>query len=201
MCSSATALHAFNKVRLKPGDYVAIFGLGGLGFSALQLARAFACRDVYAVDVKPAKLTIASEFGAVAIDATAGDPVDQILEATDGKGVDVSLELVGSTATMGQAVRCGRFGPRRARWSQRRNQCRSVPILRSSTRNWRLSACPIIFDRTATADAIRPQRETFVSARDAELRPSRRGADQHGTGCGYQFHRPHPNCDCSRVTF
>ena len=37
MCSSATALHALNKARLKPGESVAIFGFGGLGFSALQL--------------------------------------------------------------------------------------------------------------------------------------------------------------------
>src|SRR6266404_6088002 len=43
MCSSATALHALNKARLKPGESLAIFGFGGLGFSALQLARAFDC--------------------------------------------------------------------------------------------------------------------------------------------------------------
>src|SRR4249920_3594433 len=47
MCSSATALHALNKARFKAGESVAIFGFGGLGFSALQLARAFDCRDVY----------------------------------------------------------------------------------------------------------------------------------------------------------
>src|SRR5205814_2818584 len=47
----------------------------------------------------------------IAIDATAGDAVGQIREATDGKGVDVSIELVGSATTMGQAVRClGVFG-------------------------------------------------------------------------------------------
>jgi threonine dehydrogenase-like Zn-dependent dehydrogenase len=42
----------------------------------------------------------------VPIDPTAGDPVEQIREATGGKGVDVSIELVGSAVTMGQAVRC-----------------------------------------------------------------------------------------------
>jgi D-arabinose 1-dehydrogenase-like Zn-dependent alcohol dehydrogenase len=46
MCSSATALHALNKARLKSGDSVAIFGFGGLGFSALQLARALGCGNV-----------------------------------------------------------------------------------------------------------------------------------------------------------
>jgi len=111
MCSSATALHALNKARLKPDQSVAIFGFGGLGFSALQLAKAFGCREVYVVDIKPAKLDSISAFGGVAIDATAGDPVDQIRKATDGKGVDVSIELVGSAITMGQAVRSlGVFG-------------------------------------------------------------------------------------------
>jgi propanol-preferring alcohol dehydrogenase len=111
MCSSATALHALNKARLKSNESVAIFGFGGLGFSALQLARAFGCREVYVVDINPAKLASIEEFGGIAIDATAGDPAEQIREATDGKGVDVSIELVGSAITMGQAVRClGFFG-------------------------------------------------------------------------------------------
>jgi propanol-preferring alcohol dehydrogenase len=56
MCSSATALHALKKARLKPGDSIAIFGFGGLGFSALQLARAFDCEQVYVVEINPAKL-------------------------------------------------------------------------------------------------------------------------------------------------
>jgi D-arabinose 1-dehydrogenase-like Zn-dependent alcohol dehydrogenase len=111
MCSSATALHALNKARLKSDESVAIFGFGGLGFSALQLARAFGCRDVYVVDINPVKLASIATFGGIPIDATAGNPVDQIREATDGKGVDVSIELVGSAITMGQAVRSlGIFG-------------------------------------------------------------------------------------------
>jgi threonine dehydrogenase-like Zn-dependent dehydrogenase len=106
MCSSATALHALNKARLKCGESVAIFGFGGLGFSALQLARAFGCGEVYVVDVNPAKLATATALGGVAIDATAGDPVQQIKDATGGRGVDVSIELVGSATIMAQAVKC-----------------------------------------------------------------------------------------------
>src|SRR5207249_4736088 len=108
---SATALHALNKARLKSDESVAIFGFGGLGFSALQLAIAFGCREVYFVDINRAKLASVAAFGGIAIDATAGDPVQQIREATGGKGVDVSIELVGSAITMGQSVRClGVFG-------------------------------------------------------------------------------------------
>jgi D-arabinose 1-dehydrogenase-like Zn-dependent alcohol dehydrogenase len=111
MCSSATALHALNKARLKPGESMAIFGFGGLGFSALQLARALDCEDVYVVEINPTKLASGASMGAVAIDARSADPAEQIKEATAGKGVDVSLELIGSGSTMTQAVRClGRLG-------------------------------------------------------------------------------------------
>jgi propanol-preferring alcohol dehydrogenase len=106
MCSSATAFHALHKARLKSGDSVAIFGFGGLGFSALQLARAFGCEQVYVVEINSAKLAAIAALGGVPIDANRRDPVDQIKEATRGRGVDVSIELVGSAVTMGQAIRC-----------------------------------------------------------------------------------------------
>ena len=106
MCSSATALHALKKARLKPGESLAIFGFGGLGFSALQLARVFECGDVYVVDINPAKLRSAVRMGAIVIDAKAADPVEQIKGATAGRGVDVALELIGSAKTMRQAVLC-----------------------------------------------------------------------------------------------
>ena len=106
MCSSATALHALKKARLKPGESLAIFGFGGLGFSAVQLARVFECGDVYVVDINPAKLRSAVRMGAIAIDAKAADPVEQIKGATVGRGVDVAVELIGSAKTMRQAVLC-----------------------------------------------------------------------------------------------
>jgi D-arabinose 1-dehydrogenase-like Zn-dependent alcohol dehydrogenase len=106
MCSSATALHALNKARLKPGESIAIFGFGGLGFSALQLARALDCEQIYVAELNPAKLALAKMLGAIAIDARKGSSVDQITDATNGKGVDVSLELIGSAKTMRQAVQC-----------------------------------------------------------------------------------------------
>jgi D-arabinose 1-dehydrogenase-like Zn-dependent alcohol dehydrogenase len=109
MCSSATALHAMNKARLKAGESIAIFGFGGLGFSALQLARAFDCGDVYVVEINPAKLASAVSMGAIAIDAKAADPVEQIKGATAGRGVDVALELIGSAKSMREAVLC--LGP------------------------------------------------------------------------------------------
>jgi D-arabinose 1-dehydrogenase-like Zn-dependent alcohol dehydrogenase len=111
MCSSATSLHALRKARLQPGESAAIFGFGGLGFSAVQLAKALGAGDVFAVDINPAKLRVAAGLGAIPIDAGQGDPVAQIREATRGRGADVALELIGKPETMDAAVRClGRFG-------------------------------------------------------------------------------------------
>lgn len=104
MCSSATALHALRKARLAPGERVAIFGIGGLGASAVQLARAMGAAAVYAVDLSPARLELAAGFGAIPIRTNGTDAAEQIRARTDGRGVDVAVELVGLPATMLQAV-------------------------------------------------------------------------------------------------
>ena len=104
MCSSATSFHALRKTRLKPGETVAVFGAGGLGMSAIQLARAMGALDVYAVDINEEKLKLAEEYGAIPINATEGDPVAEIQRLTGGRGVDVALELIGLPQTMRQAV-------------------------------------------------------------------------------------------------
>jgi propanol-preferring alcohol dehydrogenase len=105
MCSSATALHALRKARLAAGESVAVFGAGGLGVSAIQLAYAGGAGRVLAVDIRPEKLVLAARLGAMPVDATAGDPVEQIRELTGGRGVDVALELIGLPLTMDQAFR------------------------------------------------------------------------------------------------
>jgi 2-desacetyl-2-hydroxyethyl bacteriochlorophyllide A dehydrogenase len=104
MCSSATSFHALRKTRLTPGETVAVFGAGGLGASAVQLAYISGAAQVYAVDINPDKLAQAEQYGAIPIDARRADPVGLIQEATGGRGVDVSLELIGLPQTMKQAV-------------------------------------------------------------------------------------------------
>jgi len=104
MCSSATSLHALHKARLRPGETVAIFGAGGLGISAVQLAQVLGAARVFAIDINPRKLELAERFGAISVNASTGDPVEKILELTVGRGVDVALELVGLPVTMRQAV-------------------------------------------------------------------------------------------------
>jgi propanol-preferring alcohol dehydrogenase len=104
MCASATALHALRKARLRAGETVAVFGVGGLGLSAIQLAKASGAIQVFAVDIKQDKLELATEYGAIPVDASRVDAVEEIRKFTNEKGVNVALELIGLTRTMRQAI-------------------------------------------------------------------------------------------------
>lgn len=104
MCASATAFHALHKARVKAGETVAIFGVGGLGLSAIQLAKASGAIKVFAVDIKMDKLELASEYGAIPVDAGRVDPVEEIRKLTKGRGVNAALEMIGLPKTMSQAI-------------------------------------------------------------------------------------------------
>lgn len=104
MCASATAFHALHKSRIKAGERVAIFGAGGLGQSAIQLAKAFGALEVYAVDINDDKLALATQYGAIPIHAKKVDPVAAIKQRTNGHGVDVAIEMIGLPQTMKQAL-------------------------------------------------------------------------------------------------
>lgn len=104
MCSTATAFHALNKARVSAGDTVAIFGAGGLGVSAIQLAHACGATEVFAIDIDADKLKAAERYGARPINPVDGAPSTQLLDITRGRGVDVALEFAGLPATQEQAV-------------------------------------------------------------------------------------------------
>ena len=106
MCASATAFHALRKSRVKAGETVAIFGAGGLGQSAIQLARAFGAIDVFAVDINEGKLNLAKQYGAIPVNGKKVDVVEEIKRLTKGKGVDVAIEMIGLPQTMKQALQC-----------------------------------------------------------------------------------------------
>lgn len=104
MCSSATAFHALRKARMSAGDRVAVFGVGGLGMSAVQLARACGAGEVFAVDIDADKLKAAAAYGAQPINAADGAADVQLRARTHGRGVDVALEFAGLPVTQQQAV-------------------------------------------------------------------------------------------------
>jgi propanol-preferring alcohol dehydrogenase len=105
MCSTATAYHAIRLAELKKGDSVAVLGFGGLGVSAVQLARALGASQVFAVDVVPEKLELAASFGATPLDVRNTSAEQAILDATNKQGVTVAIEFTGNAKVAHSALR------------------------------------------------------------------------------------------------
>jgi alcohol dehydrogenase len=86
--------------QVRPGDVVAVVGAGPVGLSAMMGARLYSPSHVVAIDMAPARLEAAKQFGAdVVVDNTREDPVAIIRELTGGLGADVAIEAVGVPAT------------------------------------------------------------------------------------------------------
>ena len=86
--------------RVRPGDVVAIVGAGPIGLSAILGSRLFSPSHIIAVDLADSRLDAAKQFGAdIVINNAREDPLQAILDLTDGLGADVSIEAVGVPAT------------------------------------------------------------------------------------------------------
>lgn len=93
-----------NQVRPAPGSCLVVFGLGGVGLSALMAARVCNLERIIAVDVSEDKLATAIQFGADhVVNPNKEDPVRAVQELTDGRGADYCLEAAGRTDTIEQA--------------------------------------------------------------------------------------------------
>jgi Zn-dependent alcohol dehydrogenase len=102
---------ALNTSRIKEGDTVAVVGCGGVGLNVIQGARVAGAAEVIAVDTAPAKLDMAKTFGATrSVDASAGNPVSGVMDATSQRGADVVFEVVGLGPTIDQAITMTRRG-------------------------------------------------------------------------------------------
>jgi alcohol dehydrogenase len=106
-CRFGTAFRAVKaQGKVQQGDWVAIHGCGGVGLSAVMIARALGAR-VIAIDVRPEPLAAAKKFGAeITLNAVAtSDIVAEIRELTRG-GADMSLDALGSATTFTNSVLC-----------------------------------------------------------------------------------------------
>ncbi|MGR3321426.1 MAG: zinc-binding dehydrogenase [Pseudooceanicola sp.] len=112
-CAVMTGVGALmNTARIRPGESVAVFGLGGVGLCGLLGARAAGAGLVIAVDVDARKLAKAQELGADhAFDAADPDLAEKVADLTRG-GVDVAAELAGAVAAMDGAYAVTRRGGR-----------------------------------------------------------------------------------------
>jgi threonine dehydrogenase-like Zn-dependent dehydrogenase len=99
--------------KIRIGDTVAVFALGPIGLCAVAGAKLMGATTIIGVDTVPKRLEIARRLGADhVVDFKAGNPVDQIMALTDGRGVDVSIEALGTQSTFESALRSLRPGGR-----------------------------------------------------------------------------------------
>ena len=108
-CGVTTGMGAvMNTAKVKEGDTVAIFGLGGIGLSAVIGAVMAKASRIIAIDINESKFELAKKLGATdCINPKLFDkPIqDVIVELTDG-GVDFSFECIGNVNTMRSALEC-----------------------------------------------------------------------------------------------
>lgn len=101
----AVALHAVRRARVRIGSRAAIVGGGAVGLCVLQALRATGVRDVLVIDKVEAKEPFARRLGAsVFLNPSDPDLLRTVRELTEGTGVDVAFECVGSASAMRTAV-------------------------------------------------------------------------------------------------
>jgi propanol-preferring alcohol dehydrogenase len=102
-CGVTTAVHAVKIAEPKIGEWVVIYGVGGVGFGLVQLTRAMGARTI-AVGRSAAKLHKALELGAeVAVNAAEENTTERVRGITEDAGADVVFECVGTEESMQEA--------------------------------------------------------------------------------------------------
>ncbi|GAA4165094.1 glutathione-independent formaldehyde dehydrogenase [Gryllotalpicola daejeonensis] len=93
-----TGFHGTELAQVSAGNTVAIWGAGPVGLMAAHSAAIRGASQVFVVDFEPDRLKLVERFGATPVDASNSDPVEAIIELTDGFGVDCGVEAVGYQA-------------------------------------------------------------------------------------------------------
>ncbi len=108
---AVVALMSVREGHVRLGDRVAIFGMGAIGLLALQMCKIAGGLCIIAIDPIEKRRSLAEKFQAdYVIDPTSVDVGMKIRDLTNGKGVDVSLEISGSYQALHQAIRATRYG-------------------------------------------------------------------------------------------
>jgi 2-desacetyl-2-hydroxyethyl bacteriochlorophyllide A dehydrogenase len=104
----ATGYDAVLKSDIKPGDSVAVLGLGPVGLCAVQIALAAGAGPVLAIDSVPQRLQMAERFGAIPVHLTEDNPREQAKRISEGRGVDATIDAVGHPDALDMAIRLAR---------------------------------------------------------------------------------------------
>jgi L-iditol 2-dehydrogenase len=106
------AMHAVDLGKIRVGHSVAILGAGPIGLSILQIAKLAGASPIFVTEKLPWRQEGARKFGATVIDSKSVDPVDFIMKATAGRGVDVAIEAAWADQTVQQCAESTRDGGR-----------------------------------------------------------------------------------------
>ncbi len=90
------------------GSAVAVVGLGPVGLSAVQFARASGAALIVAIDSVAGRLEVARSFGAVPVHLSDEDPRARVKQLTGGRGVDLAVDAVGHPDALDLAIRVAR---------------------------------------------------------------------------------------------
>lgn len=99
-----TGWQATRLAGLRPGESVVVYGAGPVGLMAAYSAMIQGASKVMIVDRHPCRLRLAEQVGVIPIDDSKGDPVQQVLQHTNGRGADRGCECVGYQAHDPQGV-------------------------------------------------------------------------------------------------
>ena len=112
-CAALTGYGAVHhSARVRSGEAVAVFGVGGVGLAAIQSARLAGAEAVVAVDVSPGKEELARAAGASEFVVASETTAKEIRKLTRGHGADVAIECVGRAETIRTAWNSTRRGGR-----------------------------------------------------------------------------------------
>ena len=107
----AVGFHAANQGGARPGQSAVVMGAGCIGLVSMMALRARGVSRVYVVDVMENRLEKAKELGACAVvNGAKQDPVQAVLDLTEGRGADLVIETAGAEAAAQQAVRLTKKG-------------------------------------------------------------------------------------------
>lgn len=108
---SSVVVHGLYKTTMQPGSDIAIMGAGNIGLLAVQWAKIFGAKKVYAIDIDNEKLKTAEALGADAtINPKEGPVHEQLMSLTNNRGVDIAIEAAGSVVTSAQVFSLCRKG-------------------------------------------------------------------------------------------
>jgi 2-desacetyl-2-hydroxyethyl bacteriochlorophyllide A dehydrogenase len=103
-----TGYHAVQESATRPGDSIAVLGLGPVGLCAVQVAVASGAGPVLAIDTVAQRLEVAAEFGAIPVHLTEQNPREVVKQITGGRGVDAAIDAVGHPDALDLAIRLTR---------------------------------------------------------------------------------------------